>query len=626
MRRISGAGMVLVSMALALVSASAETRTWSGAGGNSDWFDAANWTPNDSYPVAGDTAVIQDGARVVLSNATDWLDAVTITNAYLLFTNWTTRLCATTITVKADGWIQPITNFYGCSNNVATNPPLEMSNRVHLIARDLVVESGGYIDANGKGYRTDNTANKAIAYGPGAGASTGNRGFGGSHGGLASIGYVQGGTFYMYRRTDTGPAYDDTNAPLAPGSSGGYAYQPGPGGGPGGGAILIEATNVTVNGTIRADGGAGANQYGGGGSGGAIYITCVTFGGSNGVISSKGGARSSSNTNGGGAGGRIAVNYVSLVSRGIQFSTEPGLEHGEALVCPSQMGTVWLPDTAMLTTNLTQFNGVRLMIDGFTSWAVPSLTVSGGPVAFGDGPFTLIVTNDLSLLGGGLYLGCEALNAGFAVPALGEGTTATNPILEVGGNVILSNQVLTLGGFRQNAFTSFKVGGNLVVTNGGKLAVFSGVTNAANPEWGALVEVGGDMVVAGANSWVYPYSHPRTGGVVRFTMRNLSVTNGGFDANLKGYEWNRAVTPNTSLVPAGETTTNGNVCSGGSGYGGAGGQMTNTAGILALGWPGLGVRDCAHLGRQPPWPRPFQRCLYDRRRRDLDRRFRPCAD
>ena len=79
MRRISGAGMVLVSMALALVSASAETRTWSGAGGNSDWFDAANWTPNDSYPVAGDTAVIQDGARVVLSNATDWLDAVTIT-------------------------------------------------------------------------------------------------------------------------------------------------------------------------------------------------------------------------------------------------------------------------------------------------------------------------------------------------------------------------------------------------------------------------------------------------------------------------------------------------------------------------------------------------------------------
>ena len=91
---------------LTLVSGSVSgvVRTWDGGGGNSDWFTDANWS-GDSRPGAGDDAEIGGGVTVVLSAGTPALSAFTITNATLVFTNWTTTLDATNVTVKNGGGV-----------------------------------------------------------------------------------------------------------------------------------------------------------------------------------------------------------------------------------------------------------------------------------------------------------------------------------------------------------------------------------------------------------------------------------------------------------------------------------------------------------------------------------------
>jgi hypothetical protein len=103
--------------------------------------------------------------------------------------------------------------------------------------------------------------------------------------------------------------------PLFGGSGGGggvgaAAGSWGAGGGAGGGAILIASTvGIIVNGTIRADGGAGVNSTNctlasGGGGGGAIRLAAPVISG-NGVFSAAGGVGGS--CGGAGGGGRVRL-------------------------------------------------------------------------------------------------------------------------------------------------------------------------------------------------------------------------------------------------------------------------------------------------------------------------------
>ncbi|MEM7164984.1 MAG: hypothetical protein AAF581_05930 [Planctomycetota bacterium] len=97
--------------------------------------------------------------------------------------------------------------------------------------------------------------------------------------------------------------------PMLGGSGGGGGGLPnGAGGGSGGGAILIaSSTDITINGTIEADGGEGGNitiggqRRGGAGSGGAIRLMCETLDGT-GTISVDGGVSWTA-----GSAGRIRV-------------------------------------------------------------------------------------------------------------------------------------------------------------------------------------------------------------------------------------------------------------------------------------------------------------------------------
>jgi hypothetical protein len=166
---------------------------------------------------------------------------------------------------------------------------------------NLVIQAGGSINADGKGYESDS--------GPGHGSPTTSSGSGGGYGGIGGqVGEVLGGD-----------AYGSLTEPLDLGS-GGRSYAGGLGGS-GGGAIRLTVSGILqVDGNLTADGGDGAiagtgssSRFGGGGSGGSIYVVAGELTGT-GSISADGGSSArhpSYHTYfaGGGGGGRIAVYY-----------------------------------------------------------------------------------------------------------------------------------------------------------------------------------------------------------------------------------------------------------------------------------------------------------------------------
>ena len=157
------------------------------------------------------------------------------------------------------------------------------------ITGDLLVDTGGKILMDGKGYGQDS--------GPGAGGHSGSyyRGSGGGHGGA-------GGNSNTYAG---GGAYCSVTAPSCLGSGGGDGHSTGAGGSGGGNIRLTVAGLLTLDGDITANGGPGTgSSFGGGGSGGSIYITAGTLSGV-GRIEADGGDTGPSA--GGGGGGRIAV-------------------------------------------------------------------------------------------------------------------------------------------------------------------------------------------------------------------------------------------------------------------------------------------------------------------------------
>jgi len=487
------------------------TSTWDTTTG--DWHDGTKW--DNGVPGNGVDAVISAGADILLTNATTILGSLTMDGGTLTFTNWNTRLIATNVVINA-GTITLPERFTSS----------QMSNRVWIVCSNaFTLNTNAVIDVNEKGWAGGN--------GPGAGLNTAGRAGGGGYGG-------KGGRadWWSYK---AGPAYGSTNAPLDPGSGGGDTpYGGAHGSVGGGGAVRIHAEGtVTIHGTVDARGGTHpTHSYNGAGSGGAIYITCAVFQGStNGLLNVDGGSLPYYSAAGGGAGGggRIAVGYTTLgAPHGVRFSAAPG---GSSWIGPlyedewwlaADPGTLWLPDTALLATTMGDglFTGVRLYINGVSSWSADSLTVDNCSFTFAHAGFQLTVTNECRIDSGG---------------ALGIGTLASG-----------SNPVMTCG--------------SLILTNGGTLTIYSGKTNGIVQDYGALVSVTGDVVI-GAGSWIIPFSHVTDGGSVLFRMTNLTVAaGGGFNAHARGY----AMTNGPGQPPQIQFWS----YSGGGGYGGKGGEGT----------------------------------------------------
>ena len=269
-----------------------ETKTWDSVGMNA-WESHTNWTP---YGMAGpkDTAIIRSGS-CLLSRPRS-VHAMVVSNATsLVFTNWTTVLTGSTVTVSSGGRLELAPAFGNAG----------MSNRIHVVCQTLTIESNALVSATAGGYAGSPSRGNPGS-GPGWGDSlSGGSGGGGSYGG-------QGG--YSGALSPGGGTYGSSNAPVHPGSGGGAGWSWA--GGAGGGAVRLDVSGgVTLDGTVEAN---ALNIRGGGGSGGSILITCGRFSGTtNGVLTATGG---NSTDEGGGGGGRIAVWHGG--SWGIRYQAE----------------------------------------------------------------------------------------------------------------------------------------------------------------------------------------------------------------------------------------------------------------------------------------------------------------
>ena len=251
--------------------------------------------------------------------------------------------------------------------NVFPGSTLTISNRGLTITRNARVQAGAAIHANGLGY--------GPGLGTGSGSASQNPRGGGSHAGLGGA-------------NPNAVASGNLQSPNTFGSGGGNGSGSSslpPLGGSGGGAIQINVTGeLTVDGTISANGGpGGANS--GGGAGGSLWLTIGTLTGS-GAVSANGGPGNGSA--GGGGGGRVAVLYATNLYTGLfEAAGGAGLEAGGA-------GTIYLEQSGaanrLLVVNNGSLRGAKTPLYGLPS--ALNLRVSGGGTAYGQEPFPLLET------------------------------------------------------------------------------------------------------------------------------------------------------------------------------------------------------------------------------------------
>ncbi|MBK7317717.1 DUF6531 domain-containing protein [Candidatus Villigracilis affinis] len=208
---------------------------------------------------------------------------------------------------------------------------------VIINANEIIIESGGRIDATGQGYPSG---------GPGAGQGPNPiwTGGGAGYGGKGESGDGAGGNGYGIVKlpVDLGSAGGVGRCGLISICPGGY----------GGGAVrLVIATTLTIDGEIIADGVSGGGRSGGG-SGGSILIETGTISGT-GTIHSNGGP--GMDGGGDGAGGRIAVYYnTSTFPLDAQHLQARGKFQGGNGGGP---GTVYLEETGSSLDKLVVDNG-----------------------------------------------------------------------------------------------------------------------------------------------------------------------------------------------------------------------------------------------------------------------------
>ncbi len=167
-----------------------------------------------------------------------------------------------------------------------------------------------------------------------------------------------------------GAVYGSSNQPMDFGSIGGVSNSP-PRDSQGGGVIrMIVDGNLTLNGTVSANGSNAVIAGSGGGAGGSIWITAESLSGY-GLFAAKGGAGDLA-AGGGGGGGRIAI-YASETN----LFTGSTATLGGAGWSPGQNGTVVFATNLTVSGNVTDTNGVGVAGIGIQGSGGASATTDG---------------------------------------------------------------------------------------------------------------------------------------------------------------------------------------------------------------------------------------------------------
>lgn len=285
--------------------------TWVGGGGNTNWYNAKNWSPN-GIPSAGSPVTIPLNVSVVVNASSPsinfssltlgspsgavsnlWIATGTaLTGDVLVYGGAGLTLASSqTFTVQGD-----MTMLSGSSvtQTAVTTSSGPINAGVYLnVQGTFDLEAGAKIVGTGLGFAGGAAETAGTGPGDGTQGTTNNSGGGGAgHGGAGGAGSSGA----------AGKAYDSKTLPADPGSGGGGGRTTGVGGA-GGGYVNIVASSMTINGSINTNGGSGSSPggSGGGGSGGAVLLEATYFSG-DGVILSTGGP---GGTKGGGGGGGI---------------------------------------------------------------------------------------------------------------------------------------------------------------------------------------------------------------------------------------------------------------------------------------------------------------------------------
>ena len=493
----------------------ARRRVWTGEAADGDWSNAANWD-GGTPPVAGeDLFVDAKGAKLILGASTPAYGQVVLVDATLVWTNFTTCLTVSSLTV-------------GAGSVLTTSGPFadeRDKSRVWIACGGFFLCEGGCVDVDARGWSCGQAASSP-GYGPGAGRST----FAASHGGTGGVNPAPSDAVSRFP-----PAcYDTADEPVEPGS-GGYRGTGGETATHGGGAVRIEATGeVRVDGRILASGGsvkragsATTSSYKDtAGSGGSVWISCAHVSGY-GEIRAEGGngsdPRSPGWDNAGiersekpAGGGRIAISYGSAQTvseaAGLTVSARAGVYDSTA--CPlalcdedryrnsAELGTVWFSDAKLVAATLGRgLSGRIANPSGYVS--ENGLDFTDGWVRFEGEGVSVRIAGDLSIAG-------------------------ASARLEVGG-VLFTNRASNVSmtdvwAGRQPV--GLAVDGDLSVSGGGRLDIRAAETNGVEA-WGAKVTVGGDFTV-GAGGVVVPWSDSFNLGSPCFTAGgDFTVAAGG---------------------------------------------------------------------------------------------------
>jgi hypothetical protein len=225
-----------------------------------------------------------------------------------------------------------------CTNTFKNHP--NRAPVVWLVSGDVTINGTVSLDGQTAGYNAPNLAEPGPGgfragmgnYGPGAGRSAGFGPGGGSTTGPNN--YGAGGSYGSQGAGGPVPYGNPSLIPLIGGSGGGGWKDDARGGGAGGGAILIAASgNISVAGTVRANGGGSAGGTGGG-SGGGIRLVAGSLSG-NGVVQCLGGAGSSVNP---GGAGRIRIERSTSTYNGA-ISPDPSV----VVLSDGATPQIWLP-------------------------------------------------------------------------------------------------------------------------------------------------------------------------------------------------------------------------------------------------------------------------------------------
>lgn len=484
--------IVALAGLLGIVRVFAADVIWTGADETNpaDWFTPSNWE-GGVLPADGDSVIINSGSSIILSNSTPNLASIDVTGT-LSFTNWMTRLNATTVTINEGGVLT-------CEGPFTE---ADMSNRVWVACQDFTLNAGGKVDVDLKGYGkpTSEPISAGISWGPGGAKNKKGAGAYGGYGGFNLIG--------------DGTLYGSIDEPQDPGSTGnsqnGIKWATGK---PAASAVRIDATGiVTLNGTITATGAtSGSVNNQGAASGGSILIYSRKIVADGGSLIAKGGNQGNTSDSymSAGGGGRIALHYDPEVQttddlKAITVSASGGTvynssrkaykvgdaDHGKS----ADVGTIWFKDEKFLKFLGTSLTG-QIYLGTGNSYTCDSLTITKGWVRFAEEGFNLNVKGDVVL---------DGLDAR----------------LEMGGSIFLSH------GYYHHLRSgdtpwSFTVGGNVSVINGARLDLYAAATNGV-VESGGTLDVAGDFTI-GENSKLYLSCDCENGGAPLIKAENVTI-------------------------------------------------------------------------------------------------------